>query len=1268
MTKFFCILAAGIWLGGLNAAPASSSFSILGSTENMSGDTIIVASICANESYIFDGQILNTPGEYVATYIAADGSDSTVTLQLSVLPLSLTNLNASICAGDTYPFNGDDLNQSGTYGVTLTAENGCDSIVTLNLVVLAPNLTTLEAGICEGTNYLFQGDTLTQSGTYTIVLTAENGCDSIVTLNLKVVPFFEILLKVAICEDEIYVFGGDTLKLPGVYVDSLTAIGGCDSIVTLNLNFLPNASTHLIVGLCIGSEYEFQGDILTDDGTYTAHFTAENGCDSTVVLDLSFVSFFDVQAEATICDGGVYLFGNDVLDAAGTYTQTFIALGGCDSTVTLTLTVLPASNGTEQATICAEGYYEYGGEVLTDAGNYAFIFEGANGCDSTVILTLNVLPAIGSALAATICQGENYAFSGTLLSNSGIYEAILTAENGCDSVVVLTLTVLPSSDTNLFATICAGEAYTYNGDTLTTDGIYNYIFTGANGCDSTVTLVLTVNLTQSVILNENICAGESYDFNGILITDAGLYTAVYTGENGCDSTVTLLLGVLPLQNTAVEATICSNETYAFNGEDLSDAGNYTAVFTGENGCDSTVVLTLNVLHTQFLVISAMICDGDSYEYNGTSLTTSGNYIFVLSGENGCDSTITVALTVLPVAQTIIESTICEGDAYDYNGNALTLSGEYHFTFNGFNGCDSIVTISLVVLPLSSSITVASLCEGSSYLFNGALLSSTGFYQYTLTGANGCDSTASLVLEFFASFDTYLPVSICAGESYVFGNDTLTQSGNYTLLLTAQGGCDSLVTLALNVLPLGESITEASICEGETYGFNGLDLNTSGTYTALLTGANGCDSTAVLNLTVLPLLNSAFEATICANEAYPFHGQSLNLAGTYTAVLTGSNGCDSTVVLTLNVLPFQQSGLSASVCANQSYDFNGQSLSQEGIYTAVLQGVNGCDSIVTLTLDVLPLAQSAFTASVCNGETFEYNGLVLTQSGEYPFNYVGAAANGCDSVETLFLTIFPLIPPTNISASICSGESYNFYGDVLTASGTYSEDLSSSVGCDSVIVLILTVNPSPDIFSTVTICAGESYPFNGQLLTDPGTYTGVFQTQAGCDSTVVLTLLVNSANNGIMVQGNTITATAMNAAYQWINCATNQPIPGATGSSFTPSTSGNYAVVVTENGCTATSTCVFVQIVSTQEPLGGAAWTLQPNPASSFTQVMFSVDADEDLLLEILDLAGRTLHRQNVATGTRQIDLKLSDIPDGILLVRLANKNGVSTKRIMKGQH
>ncbi|MDX1911752.1 MAG: T9SS type A sorting domain-containing protein [Saprospiraceae bacterium] len=1262
--QFFLLAIASIWLLGLQARPAF--FSVETPEAFFPGDTLIEAEICAGDTYPFDGQLLGDPGTYNATYTASDGSDSIVTLQLSVLPISQTDLDVTICAGETYDFNGETLSQSGEYVATLIAENGCDSIVRLQLNVLPPIVTNLDAAICEGYYYVFLGDTLTIAGNYAKVLTAGNGCDSIVRLNLQVVGFFETNLVATICSDDFYVFGSDTLFADGVYVDSLTAqSGGCDSIVTLNLFVLPNISTNVAVQLCVGASYIFQGDTLTEDGIYVEILDAANGCDSVIVLDLTFVTSFETTLEQTICAGDTYVFGNDTLDTEGTYSLTLTASGGCDSIVTLQLSVLPGATGAEEATICEGETFEYNGESLTNAGNYTFVLEDENGCDSIVTLTLNVLPASESAIAATICNGETYPFFGLELDNSGVFEAILTAENGCDSLITLTLTVLPAPEVTLEATICAGETYDYNGELLSDAGAYTFVYTAENGCDSTVNLNLLVLPVQSTTLNVNICEGEAYLFDGILLTVAGTYSASLTGENGCDSTVTLVLGILPVQNTAVEATICDNETYEFDGENLSAAGTYTALLTGENGCDSTVVLTLNVLPSQGSNIEASICEGEIYPYAGAALDSSGVYEFVFQTENGCDSIVTLTLTILPNAATALTATICAGDTYDYNGELLSDAGDYTFEYQAENGCDSVVTLTLQVLPAAATTLAAALCEGASYVYGDDTLSVSGFYTYTFTAENGCDSTVTLVLEFVGGFETNLTAAICDGESYVFGNDTLTLSGQYSQLLSAAGGCDSLVNLTLDVLPHVENALNVAICAGASYDFNGQILTETGSYTAVLTAENGCDSTVVLSLTVLPTQTTELSASTCANEPYQFNGLALSDPGVYSVVLTGANGCDSTVVLTLSVLPVSGSELTADICANEFYNFGGEILSQEGVYQLNLPAENGCDSIVTLTLTVRPLAETAFAASVCNGESFEYNGTVLTESGEYQFVYEGAAANGCDSIETLFLTIFPAIPPTEISAAICAGESYEYNGQTLTVPGTYTFELASSVGCDSVV--LLTLIGLPDVFTEISagICDGESYDFDGQILVESGIYTAVYTAANGCDSTVVLSLTVNTVNTNVTLDGATLTAAAVGATYQWINCAGNQPIPGATGASYTADATGNYAVIVTQNGCTATSTCVFVEVVAAYEPLQFGAWTVQPNPAVSSASILFDEATTEEMELTVLDMTGRWLSRQQVAIGTRTLLLDLTDMPDGVLILRLEHEQGVASKRLVK---
>lgn len=1230
------------------------------------GDSTIHATICANENYPFDGQLLNTAGIYSATYVASDGSDSTVTLLLEVLPLLEGTVTADICEGEFYEFNGETYHESGTYSATLPGSNGCDSIATLELTVHPTVITNLRAGICAGTNYVFQGDTVTESGVYSVVLQTVHGCDSIVQLKLDVVSFFEIPLAVSICKGETYAFGGNLLEDAGTYVDTLQAIGGCDSIVTLTLKVLPVPSTLFTVGICEGTSYVFQGDTLSSTGLYIYPYTAANGCDSLVMLDLNVVTEFDHLAEATICQGESYVFGDNEIKDAGVYTYTYTAIGGCDSTVTLTLTVLPIQTGAVEATICEGESYEYQGIVLSDPGQYEFVLSAANGCDSVVTFTLHVLPIPNTVIEASICAGTEYDFNGEILSEEGVYEQTYTAASGCDSIVSLILTVLEAPTTSLNAVVCVGETYDFNGEILDASGTYSQQLVAANGCDSTVILHLTILPELATTLDIAICAGEHYEFDGSFIADAGTYTAVFSSINGCDSTVTLHLEVLPIQNSTLEVSICTGSSYDFNGTVLTDAGTYTALLTGINGCDSTVTLVLSVLPTHTTTLEVTLCEGEGFGYNGQLLTDAGTYSYGYQGENGCDSTVNIFITVLPVSHTPLLATICEGSAYDYNGQELTEEGDYDFTFDAVNGCDSIVTIHLSVLPQAHTTLNVTLCSGNAYQFNGQALTQAGTYTAIDPGVNGCDSTTTLNLNFVMAFDIHLEVAICAGESYDFNGLLLTAAGNYSDTLTATGGCDSLVTLALTILPVSESTTEASICAGETYLFAGENLADAGTYTAHLTSSNGCDSVAVLHLNVMPMLITTLEATTCANVAYPFHGLALSLPGTYTAVLTASNGCDSTIILHLSVLPLATSVINASVCAGEAYEFNGTALTQSGTYTAIYTAINGCDSIVTLYLEVLPKAENSFAAVVCDGIPYVYNNQVLTQSGVYTFTHPGAAVNGCDSTETLFLTIFPVIPPTQITATICAGETYMLGNNVLSFTGIYTAELPSATGCDSVVVVNLTVLPDNITTLAVTICQGDSYPFNGQLLTMAGSYSQMLTGVNGCDSTVILVLTVNVVNNLVSLQGGTLIAQAANAQYQWIDCATNQPIPGATGASFTPVVTGQYAVQVTnQEGCSAESDCQLVEVVAVTEPWSQGDWKLQPNPAGQQSLIQLDESLESDVQVELYDPSGRLLRQMTMAAGDQQLNLDLNDLPNGWLLVRLVGERGSSTKMLMK---
>ena len=183
------------------------------------------------------------------------------------------------------------------------------------------------------------------------------------------------------------------------------------------------------------------------------------------------------------------------------------------------------------------------------------------------------------------------------------------------------------------------------------------------------------------------------------LSASGNYTHVFENGNahGCDSTVTLHLTVYQPTFGDTSATACGSFDW-YEHTNLSASGNYTHVFENGNthGCDSTVTLHLTVYQPSFGDTSATACGSfDWYEH--TNLSASGNYTHVFENGNahGCDSTVTLQLSIFE--NTISELTITTPDScYTWNNIDYCTSGDYTQTFLTVHGCDSVVTLHLTI--------------------------------------------------------------------------------------------------------------------------------------------------------------------------------------------------------------------------------------------------------------------------------------------------------------------------------------------------------------------------------------------------------------------------------------------------------------------------------------------------------------------------------------------------------------------------------------------
>ena len=300
-------------------------------------------------------------------------------------------------------------------------------------------------------------------------------------------------------------------------------------------------------------------------------------------------------------------------------------------------------------------------------------------------------------------------------------------------------------------------------------------------------------------------------------------------------------------------------------------------------------------------IYATICEGTTYDFHGRDLTQAGIYRDTLQTVNGCDSIIILTLSVNPVATTPLSATICSNETYDFHGRDLTQAGTYSDTLQTINGCDSIVTLNLTVNPIENTTLSASICEGTSYTENGFNESEAGTYTQNLQTINGCDSIVTLNLTVNSTLVSSIDAEICEGKTYSENGFEQSEAGTYTQTLQTSNGCDSIVTLNLSIKSNSTTIFTATVCEGTVYTENGFNESETGIYTRTMEGANGCDSTITLDLTINPSYQIGVLAIINRGETYTNFGFNASEAGTYTQHLQTVDGCDSTIILTLVVM-------------------------------------------------------------------------------------------------------------------------------------------------------------------------------------------------------------------------------------------------------------------------------------------------------------------------------------------------------------------------------
>lgn len=310
-------------------------------------------------------------------------------------------------------------------------------------------------------------------------------------------------------------------------------------------------------------------------------------------------------------------------------------------------------------------------------------------------------------------------------------------------------------------------------------------------------------------------------------------------DNGCFSVDSVYFTVHDTFNYKIDTTVCYGRTVDWNGFVIHPDENKTFFLQTLYGCDSTLEVRVHgtPVGTFQIAVDTAVCLGKVLPYNGFNLAPGDEKTFFLSAVTGCDSTVFVKVFPKDTFSTKEAPVICAGDSFAVFGHPQTASGVYRMTFTASNGCDSTHTVHLTVLPqlqIAVDGTPACLDESNgllsavvsggtppySYAWNVAGATApalgdlaAGNYTLTVTDASDCTETVS------AEVPNFPPIafSVTADSVHCFGeeNGALLFNSADTTLVYSLNGAAYFLTGQFSDLPAAQYTVYAQDVHGCT---------------------------------------------------------------------------------------------------------------------------------------------------------------------------------------------------------------------------------------------------------------------------------------------------------------------------------------------------------------------------------------------------------------------------------------------------------------------
>lgn len=306
------------------------------------------------------------------------------------------------------------------------------------------------------------------------------------------------------------------------------------------------------------------------------------------------------------CDDYVSPSGNYVWNTSGTYTDTIANTAGCDSIMTVNLIIVPPLSDTISPVACGTYISPSGNNIWTMSGTYFDTLQNSVGCDSFLTINLTVNPNTTATISPVSC-GSYTAPSGTQTwITSGTYQDIIPNSTGCDSAITINLTISGTTSETIFVTECDSAVSPSGNYVWTTSGTYRDTLTNAAGCDSLMIIGVEIGNSTSAVIDTSTCGPYLSPSGNYTWAMSGIYLDTIPNSEGCFEYLTINLGVTTIDTSVTQTGqslsanaaglayewLDCNDGFAFIFPEFNQqfnptsAGSYAVQIT-QNGCIDT---------------------------------------------------------------------------------------------------------------------------------------------------------------------------------------------------------------------------------------------------------------------------------------------------------------------------------------------------------------------------------------------------------------------------------------------------------------------------------------------------------------------------------------------------------------------------------------------------------------------------------------------------------------------------------------------------------